>query len=521
MKKVNTLFKNQWFWFGIILLTGAILRLWQIGSWQHLTYDQSRDYIIIKRIIVDHKYTLVGPTVSIAPGFFLPPFYYYTLAPFLWIFKFHIIGPDVYTALFGIFSIVAFYFLAKDFFGIFPALISSFALAVNPYLIQTSRHSWNPNTLCFYLIIFALSWKKYVFDRRRKYLLLAGFSLGWAIGLHLTVVVFLPMFLYLFFLEIKNKQLNLKTLGGIFLFLIVFLPLGFFDLRHKFPITRAGISYLQGQKQDTSGGFVNRTKEMITDCFKMPAVLLSGLFQKENLTVRPSNITAFSAIKLNRGLNFADKIKSYLSLLLWLVALLAVLVTKERRARLLLVFISSGLLVRLCFPANLFYFYYYLVVFPFVYLILAFLVEKTKESSFFKILTPLVIIFLAVFSLLPKGIYAQPKPESYFLPTCEIISLDFSKTNKIALAGNVADRSRWEHNALEYHYFLEALYKIPMVGWEAADYKQANVLYFIDEGEVKEPLKFGGMEVEAFAPKKIEKVWKVKTGQTIYKMTRE
>jgi len=52
------------------------------------------------------------------------------------------------------------------------------------------------------------------------------------------------------------------------------------------------------------------------------------------------------------------------------------------------------------------------------------------------------------------------------------------------------------------------------------DYQQARVLYLVDEGDLKEPLKLGGMEMEAFAPKKIDKVWQVGTGQKIYKMTK-
>lgn len=520
--KIDKFWKNEWFWLFLILCLGIFLRFWKIQQWQHLTYDQSRDYIILKRILVDHKFTLVGPTVSIAPGFFLPPLYYYSLLPFIWLSRFHIVGPDIYTAIFGVLSIAVYYFLAKDLFGKFPALFTSFIVAINPYLIQTSRHAWNPNTLFFYMLVFILSSERYIFGRKRKYLLLAGFSLGWAIGLHLTAVVFLPFFGYLIYKEFKEKSVDNITFVSIFLFLVVFLPLAIFDFRHGFPISRAGLSYLKTQNSPNGGEgvFLIQLKEVFIDLFKMPIILLSGLFQKENMTIRPSNITAFGRVSLSAVTNLFEKVKVFVVLVLWLSSFIwAGINYKNQKSRLLIIFLLFGLLIRLCFPSPLFYFYYYLAVFPVVFLFIAFLLEKVQKKPFFMFI--IVLMFLSsVCSLWPEGIYADPKPENYFLPVCEKIAKDFPRDKKVALAGNVADRSRWEHNGLEYRYFLEGIYRLPLGNWEASDYRQADVLYFIDEGEVKDPLKFGGMEVEAFRPKKIEKVWEEQTGQKIYKMTK-
>ena len=134
-------------------------------------------------------------------------------------------------------------------------------------------------------------------------------------------------------------------------------------------------------------------------------------------------------------------------------------------------------------------------------------------------LITVVIVFLVVFSWLEFGFYKDSKNEKYFIKVSETIAKD-SVGEKVAIAGNVSDKSRWEHNGLEYRYFSEALFGLKPLNWETDDYRGANVLYFIDEGEVKDPLKFGGMEVEAFKPKTVEKVWQVETGQKIYKMTR-
>ena len=121
--------------------------------------------------------------------------------------------------------------------------------------------------------------------------------------------------------------------------------------------------------------------------------------------------------------------------------------------------------------------------------------------------------------LFPDGLKTEIRAEDYFLPSVKVIAQDFSQKDRVAVAANLAESNRWEKNGIEYRYFLESLYKLPISGSELNDYRQANVLYLIDEGELKDPLKMGGMEMETFSPVKIEKVWEVETGQKIYKLT--
>jgi hypothetical protein len=141
----------------------------------------------------------------------------------------------------------------------------------------------------------------------------------------------------------------------------------------------------------------------------------------------------------------------------------------------------------------------------------------SKPGRIAAIFLAVLISFLAFGSSSLKN---EVKTESYFLSAAKVIAKDNLSTDKIAVAANLADPFRWDHNALEYRYFLETVYKIPSQNWESKDYKSANVLYLIDERGLKEPLKLGGMEVEAFAPRRIEKMWTTSNGQKIYKMKR-
>jgi len=506
--------KELWLLTSIIII-GAFLRFWRLEERQYLTYDQSRDYIIIKRIIVDKKFTLVGPTV-LAPGVYLPPFYYYSLAPFLYLFNFHLIGPDIYTAFLGIAAIIVFYFLVRDLFGLKTAIFSSLLFSLNPYLIQASRHAWNPNTIYFFTLLFAFSFERYFFKKSGKYLIVAAFSISWALNLHYTVLVFLPLLLFMFSKEFISKKFSKNLLLSLLVFFCLVSPIFIFELRHNFPNFRGIMGFALKQTNSSQGFFlIERGKVMFFDYLKMPLTLISGLSQSKNLTINPSHILLFdkTSLQINAKIFFA---------ILIIISSLVLLFKgkEERRYQIIIAFLMFGFSIRLLFPQASFYFYHYTFLFPFIFLLISLLYFeyfKKYNNIIFPLIFTLIVVILALY---PQGIRNEIKTEKYFLTTCSIMAKATSPGEKIAVAANLKDLSRWDHNALEYRYFLEAFYRFPVAGWDVGDYKEANVLYLVDEGSLKEPLKLGGMEVEAFSPNKIEKIWKVDTGQTIYKMTR-
>jgi 4-amino-4-deoxy-L-arabinose transferase-like glycosyltransferase len=518
MKNLKKVFGTDIFWLLLILSIGVFVRFWRINLWQYFTYDQARDYLIVKRIIVDHKLTLVGPTV-LAPGVYLPPFYYYSLIFPLLLFKFHLFGPDLYTALLGSLSIIVFFYLAKDFFGRFSAILASFIFALNPYLIQASRHAWNPNTISLFTLLFAFSFTKFTEQSKGKYLILAAFSLSWALNLHYTVVVFLPLLAYLFYKEFSQRKFSRYFLLAILVFVLFVSPLGFFELRHNFPNLK-GISHFLESGSALKVG--PKIVAVVTNAVKMPTTLIMGLNQEHNLTINPSHILLFDQINPFLG-GTLTKFKIVIGFLLTLSGLFILLRSKTvpaRVARMVGLFFSFGLLIRLIFPPGSFYFYHFTFLFPFVLLLPAVIflsLSFSKPGRIAAIFLAVLISFLAFGSSSLKN---EVKTESYFLSAAKVIAKDNLSTDKIAVAANLADPFRWDHNALEYRYFLETVYKIPSQNWESKDYKSANVLYLIDERGLKEPLKLGGMEVEAFAPRRIEKMWTTSNGQKIYKMKR-
>ena len=97
-----------WILLLLVIILGGYLRLWKIADYMTFLGDEGRDVLVVKRMLVDHKFTLLGPTASVG-GFFLGPIYYYFMIPFLWLFNLNPVGPAVMVGLFGTATIALVY----------------------------------------------------------------------------------------------------------------------------------------------------------------------------------------------------------------------------------------------------------------------------------------------------------------------------------------------------------------------------------------------------------------------------
>lgn len=216
-----------------LLVFAAFLRLYRIADYMTFLGDEGRDALVVKRILVDHKFTLLGPTASVG-GFFLGPFYYYLMVPFLWAFRLSPVGPAVMVALFGIATVRLVYQVGKDFFDASTGLAAAFLYALSPLVIYHSRSSWNPNLMPFFsLLIIWFSWKA-VRQKKPIILLVIGFLFGILIQLH-YLALFLAVVIAVYFLfnwRFKNWKYYPAALIG---FIAGWSPFIIFELRHRFP----------------------------------------------------------------------------------------------------------------------------------------------------------------------------------------------------------------------------------------------------------------------------------------------
>ena len=192
------LLKRNW---EIILLVAfiaiaGILRLYHITRLEFFTYDQARDALFIKRMIVDHKWRLLGTQTSL-PGMYLPPFYFYTILPVLWLSELNPVGIDIYSALIGILTVPAVFYAANKIFGKPAGVFSAGIFAVSPIVVELTRRAWNCNTLPFYILIAFFFVFNYFKEKKLKDFLLAFTFYGYSLSLHFGAWILMPLFIFI------------------------------------------------------------------------------------------------------------------------------------------------------------------------------------------------------------------------------------------------------------------------------------------------------------------------------------
>lgn len=238
----------------LILAVAAYVRLWQISDYMTFLGDEGRDVLVVKRMIVDHKWTLLGPTASVG-GFFLGPIYYYFMLPFLWLWRLDPTGPAVMVALFGIATVYVVYRIGRDFFSENVGLSAAALYALSPVVIAFSRSSWNPNVVQFFSALLVYFLWRAEREAKKKYFIFIGIALGIGLQLH-YLFSFLGVVTLIWFFIIKNKRPLGKSIGltsaG---FLIGYAPFLLFELRHGFPNTITLLRFLSEGKE-TGFGFI-------------------------------------------------------------------------------------------------------------------------------------------------------------------------------------------------------------------------------------------------------------------------
>lgn len=195
--------------------------------------DEGRDVLVVKKMLVDHKFTLLGPTASVG-GFFLGPIYYYFMLPFLWSFNLNPVGPAVMVAVFGVATIFLIFLLGKTLFNKKVGLVAALLYAVSPVVINYSHSSWNPNVVPFFATLLILLLARIRIKNNYSWLFWVGAILGIGLQLHylfsfLIIYVFIEMFMQR--QELKKINYVQFALG----FLLTFSPFIIFEMRHGFP----------------------------------------------------------------------------------------------------------------------------------------------------------------------------------------------------------------------------------------------------------------------------------------------
>jgi len=267
-------------------------------------FDQGRDYLAVKNIVVDYKLTLIGSEVGAGAaglsGIFQGPSHYYFLSiPFL-LAKGDPYGGVVLMFVLSALSVVFSYLFGRKVFGAIGGLTTALLFALSPMFIAQARFVWNsnPSTL-FILLSFYFTYlglrkeSKYIFLSAFFAAFVYNFQFAVSIPLSVSIILF-----YIFVVKLKEIKKYLILFSG---FIVAFLPMLLFEGRHGFMGIKgfaaylfvpkeAGISFLPSQRiiTDHINSFFNAfidvfPKNIISPYILLLIVLVSAIyyFRKE------------------------------------------------------------------------------------------------------------------------------------------------------------------------------------------------------------------------------------------------
>jgi 4-amino-4-deoxy-L-arabinose transferase-like glycosyltransferase len=220
--------------------------------------DQGRDALIVKKIALLQNLPAIGPPSSIGEVF-LGPFYYYLMAPFLFLARFNPVGLAVGVALLSVAGIYVGYLIVKKEVSGFAALVFFLLITFSAELVRVARFSWNPNLLPYFAFITLYFFTQAIAEKNKNriaHTLLFGLFFGLSFQLHhLAGLLALPIAVYFIFelIRKKNPSLFIVPLASLGSFLLTLAPLGVFELRHQFLNTKNLISVFTKQNIVSSG----------------------------------------------------------------------------------------------------------------------------------------------------------------------------------------------------------------------------------------------------------------------------
>jgi len=498
--------------------------------------------LFIKRMIVDHEFRLLGTQTSL-PGMYLPPFYYYTILPVLWLFRLNPVGIDIYSALVGVLSVPLVFFVANKIFGKPAGIFSAGLFAVSPLVVELTRRAWNPNTLPFFILLTFYFVYRYFKEKQIKDFLLSFGFYGYSLSLHFGAWTLLPLFvgIWLFRLvqQIKLKGLrgmrDLGLLGGLGIFGFFVSPLLIFELRHNFFLTsQAKVFFFDGGHiGPTSGNFVESLTSSLVALF---TILISGRIM----------------VGYGAPLEFAGRLKEFFSSS-WPISVVAqkpfslsfqwwgtlififililsdwkiFLYIKGKKTNefefpaliLIWIWILWGIFASRIYSGK-FFFFYYLYLFPAPILLFGYLFKKIWEIKLFRLPALLAFLLIIYFHFHYTTVFRSGWRDINDLRrVANVISKNVKDNESFNIATIQRDLDRWDRNSVDYRYFVETSGGKRALDWEPKDYNNSNFLFVIDETGVTDVLKSNIMEIQEFGPKEIIGKWQAVENVIVYKL---
>ncbi|MDO8570467.1 MAG: hypothetical protein Q7R97_02680 [Candidatus Daviesbacteria bacterium] len=227
------------FWLLVIFLISIFFRTYEVIERLNFAHDSDLASWIVKDIVVNHHYRLIGQLTT-AEGIFIGPLFYYLLIPFYLITKMDPVGSIILITLLGILTTLSYYYVFAKLFNQKVGLIAAFLQATLISSVTFDR--WivpsSPTNLwsiwLFYVVIMLVRGRQFV-------LVILGALVGLIWHIHIALAPALLSVIPAFVLNFKFPKIKYIA-GFLIAFFIGSIPLIFFETRHNFSQTLALIS---------------------------------------------------------------------------------------------------------------------------------------------------------------------------------------------------------------------------------------------------------------------------------------
>lgn len=471
----------------VILLIAAFMRFYRIREYLTFLGDEGRDVLVVKRMLLDGKFTLLGPITSVG-SIYMGPVYYYLTAPFLFLWRFDPVGPAIMVAIFSLITIYLIYRIGRDYFHPIVGLVAALTYSVARLTVIYGRSSWNPNVVPFFAGLLIFSVLKTIVNKQYKFLYLAGFCLGILIQLHYVTFMFLPILaaIYLWF----KPKIPLKYyLLMLFFFLMAYSPFILFEFRHQFVNTKGAFEFMSENNSNVTGQFLfsiwDTLKDVTIRVFWRPLVLVSAELTK--LLMVASVVLFFFSI------NIINKTKA-----------------SSRALTVILIWLFVGLLSFGLYRGAI-YDYYLGSLFPVPHLLFGIFFYLLWQRNFLaRISAVIILVFITVFNIIRSPLAIEPN--NMLKNTKDIADFVLEKTDgnpyNFAL---IADKNS-DH---AYRYFLELANQKPeVIENPQVDPERKTVktqLLVVCEEKICKPLGHPLWEIAGFGQAEIDGQWQVST----------
>ena len=243
----------------LIVIIASALRLWQIGNippspdWDEAALGYNA-YSIMQT--GKDEYGKSFPIILRSFDDYKPALYTYFIIPFIKLFDLNIVSVRLPSAIFGILTVLATYFLVTELFkkwemgnGKMVSLLTSFLLAISPWHIQFSRIAFEANVGLAFNVFAALFFLKSF--KKPWFLVLAVLSGAASIYVYQSEKVFTPLLFFSLSIIFRKEIIALPKkyifLSLLTLFLVL-LPMINYMLINKEALARAqGVSIFSDQ----------------------------------------------------------------------------------------------------------------------------------------------------------------------------------------------------------------------------------------------------------------------------------